>query len=428
MEIGDQNPTVTVMDVVVSTGSQEVTLVSTLTFKDKIEKILDIIANIFNIGYHIVGNKIIVQGMLHKQIFYMNNHGKTKFETEQLPFATFIELDDVKQHHHIRIEGRVEQMQRQLCLQGIQLKQKTTLIFEGTALEPRRYVMYSNQGYRYRIREVVSRKECRIQEKKLTVCDVPVQEIRSIDVQINNIYGYTQLNKVVVQGVVTRRLEFATNLQNRYLEEEFPFHYSFDISGVKPDMYVIIYGENDGKLVQFTSPTVKKDGTTIDHDINLCFCIYVCRYKQVSLLHEEGPIMLLQRPVGEDIFLRTLEHEIELLPDIVSLTSAEGHFFELQQELITDKMLVKGKVEYKIQYLSSALQQHDTTCVRSFLIPLDFMGANAKNLGEVKILPLPIETEITEQKTIMLRYKIQLIGQVFEEILMPVAAQQVQLI
>lgn len=428
MDINDQKPTVTVMDVVVSAGNQEVTLTSTLNFTDKVEKILDINANICNIGYHIVGNKIIVQGILHKQVFYINYCGKTKFQTEQLPFATFIEMHGVKHGHQIRIEGRVEQMQRQLCRQGGQLKQKITLVFEGSALEPRRYVVYYNQGYRYRIREILTRKECRIHENRQIYCNVPVKQIRSVDVQINNVHAYPRIDKVVVHGDITRRLETVAGLQNHYMEEEYHVEYSFDVPGAKPDMNVVIQGENDGKFLKYASPVIDEDGAVINQEINLCFYISMCRYKQLSLLHDEGPMMLLQRPVGEGTFIRRLDHDIELGTDVTSVLNIEGRLYDLEEDMIMDKMLIRGMVEYKIQYLTAELQDDSIRCVRPFIVALDLAGADAKNLGEIRIIPLLIATEITGSRNISVSYKVRLMGQVFEQIIMPVSAQQLQLL
>ena len=152
----DQRPTMAVMDMVVCTGTQEVTLTGTVDFSDKVERILDIRANICNIIYYIIGNKLIVQGLLHKQIFYLNCQGKTKFQTEQLPFATFIEMVGLRPGHAIRITGRVAHMQRQFSRQDGRIKQKTTLLFEASALESRRNKVYGGvSGYCYSILEVI---------------------------------------------------------------------------------------------------------------------------------------------------------------------------------------------------------------------------------------------------------------------------------
>jgi hypothetical protein len=93
MDIAGQNPTLSILDVVVDTGSRELSLTSNLRFGEKASRIIDIVAIVCDIGYHIIGNKVIVQGTLHKQIFYFNQEDTTKCQSEHLPFATFIELN-----------------------------------------------------------------------------------------------------------------------------------------------------------------------------------------------------------------------------------------------------------------------------------------------------------------------------------------------
>jgi len=428
METRDQQPTMAVMDVVVCTGSQEVTLTSTLNFPDGVEKILDIRANICNIIYHIMGNKLIVQGLLYKQIFYLNCQGKTKFETEQLPFATFIEMGGVLPSHTIRIAGRVAHMQRQLSRQDGLAKQKTTLLFEAAALESCRYQIDAGAGYRYRVREIIFRKECRGEEQVQTVCRLPVQSIRAIDIRLNHISACAQADKVIVRGSITRKIDYTAATRNQNLHEEHPFEYCFEVPGAKPGMSTVIQGENGGKLVQGAIPVVKEEGTVILQQISFVFFVYVCHYKQLYLAHGEGPVLLLQKPAGTGSFTRVFEHDLEPLFGVASVQKVETRLSGVEQELVAQQMFVWGDIEYKIIYLAADGRPHETSAIQPFVAALDFTGSTADNFGEIRLSSARTETAVLDRRIIRLSCRIQFDGETFEELLLPVAAQQLHLI
>jgi len=428
MDKSDQRPTMAVMDAVVCTGSQEVTLTSTVNFHDKVERILDIRTNICNIIYHIMGNKLIVQGLLHKQIFYINCQGKTKFETEQLPFATFIEMAGVLPSHAIRIAGLVAHMQRQLSRQDGRMKLKTTLLFEASALESRQYKIYNGPGYRYRIREVIFRKECRVQEHLQTMCRLPVQSIRSIEIRLNNINACSHADKVIVRGSITRKIDYTAATRNQNLEEEHSFEYCFEVPGAKPDMCTVIQEENSGKLVQGAIPVVNEDGTVIRQQISFAFSVYVCRYKQLCLAHGEGPVLLLQKPAGTRSFTRVFEHDIEPMFGVASVQKVEARLSGVEQELISRQMFAWGNIEYKIAYLATNGRQYETSTTQPFVAALDFAESTADTFGEFKLFPTQTETAVLNERIIRLSCRIQFDGEAFEELLLPVAAQQLLLI
>jgi hypothetical protein len=426
MDIAGQNPTLSILDVVVDTGSRELSLTSNLRFGEKASRIIDIVAIVRDIGYHIIGNKVIVQGTLHKQIFYLNQEDTTKCQSEHLPFATFIELNGLKTNYKIHLDAKVERIYRQLSEDSMQLYQKATVIITGVVLELGQHIVYRGCGSLFRIREIVGRNNCHVTEIHQTLFQIPVEQITSLDVQLQEVFSIASENRVKIQGFILRKTEFVANQSKQQIEETIPFTCSVDMPGVLPEMHVLLSHDKEVEKIQCGLPILNKAGDIMEQEIHLTFSLLVWHYRHVNLLQDSGPVFQLEKVISQNSADRVIECIAYLDEACQTILHIHYQLLDMECDVILDKLLAKGHIKYIITYLSSDGLKHEKRCSTPFILTIDAEGALITHVGDVMLRHITTQGILKENLQIVIRTHVQIVGSVYDKTITAIHVDHVQ--
>ena len=107
---------------------------STVTLEDSAIKIKEIRALVENLNTTVIQDKVIIQGTLHKQIFYVGEDAVVHHQTELIPISFFIDIENAMPGMSTTVIPVIEHVTYTL-LDSETLHQKVILIFSVTVTD-----------------------------------------------------------------------------------------------------------------------------------------------------------------------------------------------------------------------------------------------------------------------------------------------------
>ena len=80
---------------VVAETTAQVLVSDTITLPEPAEKVDEIVASVRDLACFVINNKVIFQGILHKQIFFVDLNGFVRHVGVDIPFSSFVDLPGV---------------------------------------------------------------------------------------------------------------------------------------------------------------------------------------------------------------------------------------------------------------------------------------------------------------------------------------------
>lgn len=117
-------------------------------------KVREIKANVSELSAIIVKNKVIIQGVLHKQIYYVGIDEVNRHKAEDVPFSTFVDYEGAMPGQVARVKADVEYSSFTL-LSPREVLQKNIIAFNVTVVEPRNLPILLGPGPVVRIPRTV---------------------------------------------------------------------------------------------------------------------------------------------------------------------------------------------------------------------------------------------------------------------------------
>lgn len=213
---------------------------SRVFLENEASKVREIRAFVSDLTAMPVRDKVIIQGVLHKQIYYVGIDEVNLHQAEDVPFSTFVDYEGAMPGHVARVNAEVEYSA--FALSGPrEVLQKNIIVFNVTVMDPRDLPVVLGQGPMVRILRIagettgqvlVSDTEPTVVEG-LTVTKAPIvvyteqsgsrqtQVIHTINVfppavrlgesqcEVKNVRGTPLENQVLVEGDVSCDVSYA---------------------------------------------------------------------------------------------------------------------------------------------------------------------------------------------------------------------------
>lgn len=114
------------MEVIAETTAQ-VLVDDTVTLPRPAEKIDEIVARVQDLNCFVIENKVIFQGILHKQIFFVDTKGIVRHVGVDIPFSGFVDLPGVPAGATCRLAATIEFINFQL-LSPTELRETVVIV------------------------------------------------------------------------------------------------------------------------------------------------------------------------------------------------------------------------------------------------------------------------------------------------------------
>ncbi len=337
------------------------------------EKIKEIRADVRDIKIDIIMDKVIIQGVVHKQIFFVDLEGVVRHFPEDVKFSTFIDIPGALPGMQAQVDVIIEHIKAELSEDGRSLAQKIILqIFIKVEEEVQLNVATDPYGSLVKVEEVIG--ENIKQEMVTNEVELPVSAIKISDIVATINVTDTEVirDKVIVQGIIHKQVFFVDEENvERHVAEDISYSSFIDIPGAEL---------GDNVQVNVTIELIKRELNEIPGDIlsqEIVFEIFakVHRTIQMNICTGIGPLIKLPIVIGEEIKQDLITSDIFLNLQAIKVKEILASFRDLRTVIINNKVIVQGILHKQIFYIDqNNMERHQAEDVQ-FSNFLDIPGA-----------------------------------------------------
>jgi len=356
-------------EVVIGEATKQLLIESNVTLSQPALKIRNITAEIRDLTTELIPDKVIIQGLLHKQIFFVGEDNIVHHQTEEAPFSTFVDVFGAEPGMNIQIHPTVETILFNL-LNPTLLHQKVVAEFFVKVTEPTQINIREGNGPLVRLDQVIGEATKQELLENLVTLEAPAIKIDDITAEITDLSVDVLEDKIVLQGVLHKQIFFISKDNVEFHQaEDVEFSTFVDIPGAEPGMDVI------------TEPTIEfihfelLDENTVLQKIVVEFFVKVTESIQMNVALGPGALLKLDTVVGEQTAQLLLESTLVLSQPAVKIREIVAKVEQLTAEVIEDKIIIQGVVHKQIFFINqNNLEIHQSEDV-PFSTFVDIPGA-----------------------------------------------------
>lgn len=346
-------------------------------------KIDEIVGKIVDIDVEVIENKVIIQGVLHKQIFFIDTNNVGRHQAEDVPFSTFVDLPGAMPGMDVQVHPRIEVILFELISPTI-LRQKAVMEFFVKVTELVRQNVTVGNGPLFKVEEFIGENKVQQLSETIVSLNVPAVKVREIVARIQDIESFVITDKVIVQGILHKQIFFiGTDNIEHHQAEDIPFSLFLDVPGAVDGDNVHIQPIIEAVFFELLSPTQLRQ--------KVVFAIHavVAREIQLHLVLSTGPLYKVEQVVGENtkqvLVIRRepivppppvspitvdtvtivfptavageqqiiIRNELELPVTAIKIKEIQAVITDLSARIVTDGVLVQGVVEKTVFFVDT---------------------------------------------------------------------------
>lgn len=365
-------------------------------------KIRDINATVTNLDTDVIDNKVIIQGTIHKQIFFVGTDDIIHHQAEDINFSYFVDVPGAEPGMDVLVEPTIEHIVTRLIMDGTILHQKVVLQFFVKVLSIQQLIVETGVGPLIKVERVIG--ENSVQTMVMNEVTLAVDAIKIVDINAEVVDLETEIieDKVIIQGVVHKQLFYiGVDDVEHHQAEDIPFSEFVDIPGAEPGMNVQVHPN-----VEHIKQELSVDGTTVTQEIVLELFVKVTETVQINLVTGEDSLVMLPEVVGENTKQVLSETTLELDQIAIKIKDIQASFEDVNAVVINDKVIIQGIIHKQIFYVGEDNVEYHQAENVPFSTFVDVIGARPDM--DVDIIPtiafikpeLDPEGELLTQKVI----------------------------
>lgn len=311
-------------------------------------KIRNIVGEVVNITFEVIQNKVIIQGEVHKQIFFVGQDSMVHHQQDSMPFSTFVEVPGAQMGMEAQIDATIEHIKAKLSPDGTQLEQKVILELFVKVLELQQIHLETDvDGPLLKTQQVIGEGVTQtLVEGQVTMEPLAIK-VTDVDVHIQEITKHSIQNKVIIQGIVAKQIFFiGEDDLGHHQAEEMPFSAFVDIPGAEPGMEAQVYIR-----VEHLEANLSPDGTTLFQEVVLEIFVKVLENVQVQLAQGPGPLVKLPQVIGEDVTQTMRVSDFTLPQPAIKIVEVHARIQTLNTRVLENKVILQGIVEKQIFFV-----------------------------------------------------------------------------
>lgn len=361
-------------------------------------KIRNIVGKVNDLTIEIIPNKVIVQGIVHNQIFFVGNDGVVHHQASDENFSTFLDIPGVQPGMNGHVAAIIEDTISELASNGASFLIKTVLEVFVKVTETVQINVTAGNGPTLYLKRVVGENSTQtLVESDLTLL-TPAIKIDEIIGSIRDLNIETIRDKVIVQGILHKQIFFVdTSNIGRHQAEDTPFSFFVDIPGVTPGMNVIVQPRIEGIFHNLLSDTLLQEKAVLE------FFVKVTENILLSVALGNGPLLKVDEFVGENTVQNLTETLVTLNNPAVKVREILASLRNLVSHVIPNKVIVQGLLHKQIFYIgTNNIEYHQAEDV-PFSVFLDINGITPgndvvlKTMIEGVFFDLVSETELRQK-------------------------------
>lgn len=402
-------------EVVIGENTRQVMLESNFTLFVPAVKIRDIQARVLDITAQIIPNKIVIQGVVHKQIFFVDANNRVMHQAENVPFSTFIDVPGAGTNMNVQVRPVVEHVGF-IFTPPTLLHQKVVLEIFVKVTETRQINVITGNGPLVMVEQVVAENTRQALEQNQVVLTRPAVKVSEITATLRDVTTELLENKVVIQGIVHKQIYFVGTDNIQYHQaEDVEFSTFVDVPGAVSGMNVELRAEVEHIGFELLSETLLLQQVVIQ------FFVKITETVQLNLNLGTGPLLKVEEVRGENVTQTLVENEILLDRPSIKIREIVAQVRDVTAEAILGKVIVQGIVHKQIFYIGTDnLEYHQAENV-PFSFFVDIPGAAADRNIHVRPFIEHISFHLLDERTLQQKVVLETFVKVTETVQIRVA-------
>lgn len=250
---------------VVGEDTEQVSLVGDITFPRQVRKIKDATVRVRDVTSEIIPGKVMIEGTLHKQIFYVQEPTGAVYElSHDEPFRVFVEIPGAEPDMQVQVRVQVETVDHDLLGDTVARQIAVLQVMAKVTRETELEIVTDVKGpgievdkELIKIAHVVGEATKQVNLKQTVTFERPVKKIADVDSRVEINRGKTEIltDKVMVEGTVVKQVYYVGLCDDAVYEESFsePFTVFVEVAGARKRMSLDLTGRVES--VDLRDPT-----------------------------------------------------------------------------------------------------------------------------------------------------------------------------
>lgn len=335
------------LECVVGENTGEDSVESRILLNERAKKIADIQARLLDLSADVVDSQVMVQGILHKQIFFVGDDDRVHHQAEDVPFAVFIDVPGAAAGMGALVQGRIAKLSHNL-IDMQELSQRAILQFFVKVVEDCQLnVVLDPKGPLCKAEVVVGETTQVSPVENIVELERPAIKVRDVRVMLEDVAAEVAEDQVIFQGTLVKSIFFiATNNEEFFQEERVPF------TGV-----AVIPGARPGNNVTLRPQILRVDkfltnGNQVRQRVIIAVFVKVTETTELNVAEDTtGPLVICKRVVAAGQKQVLQESLAELSLPAQKVQEIQARCQEISCEVIADKVIVQGVVHKQIFFV-----------------------------------------------------------------------------
>lgn len=389
--------------VVIGENDVQKMLVSDLELDFVAQKVRNIDASIQDLTYEVIKDKVIVQGIVHKQVFFITEDNVVQHQAEDVPFSLFVDVPGAQPGMEVDITSIIEDVKVQLLEDGTILHQKVILAVDVLVEEIQQLFVETGEGPLVLVDRVIGENENQTMIENTVDLDIPAIKVTDIVAELQDITTEVIENKVIIQGVIHKQIFFIGEDNVEYHQNEnIAFSHFVDLPGAEPGMDVQVHPE-----IEHVKEELVEEGATLSQEIVISFFVKVTEAVQLNVNTGEK-LVRLPEVIGENTKQILQESDVTLDVAAIKIKDIDAEIMDVETQIINNKVIVQGTIHKQIFFIGEDNVEYHQEENVPFSTFLDLPGASPMNTDAIvvpkieAIKPVLDETgEILTQKVVV---------------------------
>ena len=339
-------------EVVIGENTKQVLIERNVILAIPAIKIRNIIAEVREITTDVIADKVVVQGVLHKQIFFVGEDNIVHHQAEDVHFSTFVDVPGADPGMNVEIQPIIDTVIFNLLTPTI-LHQKVVIEFFVKITETRQLNIQLGSGPLVRLNQVVGENTKQELFENLVCLDNPALKIDDITVVVRDITTHVIEDKVIIQGVLHKQIFYiGTNNIEFHQAEDIEFSSFVDVLGATPGMDVEVIPRVE--FVNFDLRTA----TSLLQKVVVEFFAKVTESVQLNIQLGPGALLKLENVVGENTNQILVENVFTLPLPTIKIREIIARIVDITTEVIQDKVIIQGTLHKQIFFIGDDNLEH----------------------------------------------------------------------
>ena len=276
------------LDQVIGENTRQELVESQFTLGMAAVKVTEIRAAIRDVTTDVIEDKVIIQGVLHKQIFFVGEDNVERHQAEEVEFSTFVDIPGAAPGMDVEVVPTVEFVDFEL-LSPTLLLEKVVVEFFVKVTQGIQINVALGPGALLKVEEVIGENTAQILAESTITLNRPAIKIREIVARVVDVTTEVIEDKVIVQGTIHKQIFFIGEENVEFHQaEDVPFSTFVEILGARPGMNVHVEPVIETIIFELLSATSLLQKVVVELFVKVTETIQL----QVAVVAPYGPYYL----------------------------------------------------------------------------------------------------------------------------------------